>query len=69
MFNFVKLITMKLENLKVEELNAQELVSIDGGKRLPSWEKIKEIGAKILVAIESIDIVDRFMDGWNSHRC
>lgn len=60
---------MNLNNLNVKELNLIELTTIEGGRRRPSWEQIKKWGTSVLTAIESIDIAERFMKGWNSHEC
>lgn len=60
---------MKLEKLNLTELTSEELLTIEGGRKFPSWEKIKKYGGQILTAIETLDVVDRFIDGWNSHKC
>ena len=56
---------MKLEKWNLTELNTQELVTIEGGKKIPKWGDLE----KILTAIGIMDVVDRFTDGWNSHKC
>lgn len=61
---------MNLEKLNVTELNAEELVSIDGGRKIRiDWKKWQERGEKFLTGIGLMDIANRFMDGWNSHQC
>lgn len=62
---------MKLKNLKVQELNAQELISINGGIKFPNinWKKWKERGEQFLNIIGLVNVADRFMEGWNSHQC
>lgn len=62
---------MNLEKMNLVSLNTEELVSIDGGKKIPSvdWKKWQERGEKFLTAIGLADVMDRFMDGWNSHKC
>lgn len=69
--NFKKSNKMKLEKMNLVSLNAEELVSIDGGRRFPSidWKKWQDRGEKLLTAIGLMDFADRFMEGWNSHKC
>lgn len=54
---------MNLGKLNLVEL--QELVSVDEGRRIPIWKDVE----KFLVVIGVMDMVDRFMEGWNSYRC
>jgi hypothetical protein len=50
---------MNIENLKLVELNLEELKLIEGG----GWID------RILRAIEIYDAISDFRDGWNSVKC
>lgn len=54
-----------LQNFGVQKLSAGELINIDGGRRLPSWKKIKKWGNWVWNAIGAADAVDSFVEGWN----
>lgn len=60
---------MNLDNLNFTELTEKEMLEIEGGRRVPTWGDVKKLGAAILAAVESIDVVERFMNGWNSYEC
>ncbi len=57
---------MNLSNLNVVELNAQEVKEIEGGNR---WKRIGDALEKFAIGIGLVDAADRFMEGWNSHKC
>jgi hypothetical protein len=58
MFNF-KNLKMNLNNLNLVELNAQEVVEVEGGGK-GTWIK------KLFDAAGVYDAIDDFMTGWNS---
>ena len=54
---------MKLENLNLVELDAQDLMVFEGGGR---GRVIVKYGRKFLEWAGVFDAVDSFVEGWNS---
>ncbi|WP_372474036.1 hypothetical protein AB4865_01850 [Capnocytophaga sp. ARDL2] len=57
---------MNLNKLNVTELNAQEVLEVEGGNKYKKAWKLIEKG---LTLIGVADAVERFVDGWNSESC
>ncbi len=64
-----------LSKFGVQELDAVELVYIDGGRRIP-WSKLRELGKKAwkylektAVVIQVGEAIDEFKKGWDSVDC
>ncbi|UZT97512.1 hypothetical protein ODZ84_20400 [Chryseobacterium fluminis] len=59
---------MNLKNLNVEELNAQEVLTIEGGG-LPKWVKGGIVGYIVSEAISNWDDIEKgFSNGYNTAR-
>lgn len=62
--NFVKVKKMKLENLNLVELNAQESIEIDGGiGGLPQFEYAGHIRRGIISCLSSLGFLAGLGDG------
>ncbi|WP_291400287.1 hypothetical protein [Daejeonella sp.] len=63
---------LKLENFGVREMNAKEIIYIDGGKgpkgKIP-WKKLWDWADKGLTALGVYEAIDEFAEGWNSVEC
>jgi hypothetical protein len=57
---------MNLEKLNLVELNAQEIVEVEGGGKIKT---IKKIAEKVWNWLGVADAIDEFAAGWNSVDC
>lgn len=60
----------KIDNIQgVSTLSILELKEIEGGRRLPSWRKIKGWLSDAVTYLGIADAVSEFSAGWNSVEC